>query len=122
MGIVIRHRWLLLAVVAGALLAAHAFWSMRLKPGITWRAFQRVREGMTRQQVEAILGEPAEFDIDNPDGPEAPEAECQFWIGEHLLISVTFDEDERVVRKSFCTIRDTDPSGPFERLCQWFGL
>jgi hypothetical protein len=57
---------------------------------VTWANYARIEEGMTRQQVETLLGGPGQ-----PLGSEQPDRK-QLWRGGGLLILVWFDEHDRV--------------------------
>lgn len=61
----IKRRWLwlglLVAAIAGVVLTVLALLPPR--PGITKENFDRIEEGMTRPEVEAILGGPANVDL-----------------------------------------------------------
>ena len=59
-----------------------------LQPGVTEANIKRIREGMTVQQVEAILGAPRRFQTDPAIG--------WWWEGETGTAVVVFDENERV--------------------------
>jgi hypothetical protein len=91
------------------------------KTGISKENYERVARGMTIQEVEDILGGPegdyqtgkVEFDIGEPDqefmnvhmsidvlrGDWRPTH--KWWYGDEGLIYVCFDEQDKVVTKSF---------------------
>src|SRR5262245_41091497 len=107
-----RRRWILLMMV-GAGLAVLLWYALFLRPGITQANYQRIREEMTLQEVENLLGGPPGNYSRIPDkeaglwtiDPNRPDLDRQFfigrqvWIGNELAVAVWFDDQERVVRK-----------------------
>jgi hypothetical protein len=67
MEVSMRRRRLLLVVGAATLLAVAGYgllrWLTAPTPGVTWENFRRLREGMTFQEVEALLGKPHKTDL-----------------------------------------------------------
>lgn len=107
----LRSRWLLAALCL--LLAADlGLLALRLSPSpINAASLDRIRPGMTRAEVEALLGGPpgdyrrrgAVYDalaVVVPDGqPEADKYTSEGteeWLGDRMLIAVRFDRGDRV--------------------------
>jgi hypothetical protein len=77
--------------------------------GITEDAYQRIQVGMTRKQVEGVLGGPARNESGNDlanlhvssysSSPLFPER----WWGPDIGISITFDAQDRVIAKELET-------------------
>jgi hypothetical protein len=66
------------------------------RPGVTKANFERIKEGMTLAEVEALFGEPsfrfAEFE----------DSGIRNWVASNrILASVLFDPNGRVVRKEW---------------------
>lgn len=103
-----RRRVLLLgsvAVVAALALTAWAVWP-RQPLVITEANILRIKEGMTRAEVEAILGGRARNDVGRaaygsyPDGLWASavtHGAVQEWIGPEYAVGVVFRDDDRVL-------------------------
>ena len=99
-----RKRWLLatatMAGLVGVVLLVVAMLPPR--PGVTKANFDRVEVGMTKTDVEAILGEPP-----NHQGPPIPKVEQgQFRLAwkearGDFLVSVTFNMQQEVVEKQW---------------------
>src|SRR5262245_18822576 len=89
-----RRRLLLGAVVlapfglAGLLFALHLAFP---EPGVTWDNFQRIQDGMSEQEVEAILGGPGKTQSgSSEDCP--PQGTVKTWHGTIMEVFVVFDE------------------------------
>jgi outer membrane protein assembly factor BamE (lipoprotein component of BamABCDE complex) len=69
---------------------------------LTWRDYTKVQDGMTRLQIEEILGPPQRVDAREGGGQKVR------WIGRNEgMIYVEFDEQGRMTRKNFTeTARD----------------
>jgi hypothetical protein len=98
-----RRRLLLLGLPAAiALLVLGA--SMLLSPSaISYENYERVRKGMTKDEVEAILGRPKTV-VSAPGSLPSGirwDTRCE-WIGNEHLIAVSF-QDGRVILKEFDT-------------------
>ena len=105
-----RRRRLLVALAGLAVVAATAVLLWPRDP-ITWKNFNRICKGMTRAEVEAILGPPnltgAELEkLDVDDFEDVPaiqpwgddylfydEERGRFWLGNAGVITVTFEND-----------------------------
>lgn len=64
------------------------------RPGISLECYEKIEEGMTRQQVEAILGGPPRWEVEPPhylirlSGQRVPK-----WWGRSGVITVVFREN-----------------------------
>jgi hypothetical protein len=107
------------------------WYALSLRPGITQANYQRIREGMTLQEVENLLGGPPGNYSRIPDkeaalwtiDPDRPDLDRQFfigrevWVGNEWAVAVWFDDEERVARKeSYATL----DRSLFERLVNRF--
>jgi len=102
-----------MAVGAGLAVLPLLGYAFSLRPGLTQANYERIRDGMTFQQVEDRLGGPPGNYSRIPDkeaglwtiDPNRPGLNRQFfigrevWIGDELAVAVWFDERGRVVRK-----------------------
>jgi hypothetical protein len=101
----------LFALAAGlTLLLSGALNRQPIAPGLTQENFDRVRIGMTRPEVEALLGDPWQFigggiELESPDGrpvADHPDRGILTWKGEDddwFPVSVSFDRFGRVSSK-----------------------
>lgn len=118
---------LLLGVAQMLILPAHF--------GVTYENYTRIREGMTLEEVERVLGEPPGIFItkpwDNrdimgmratsfsfPPKVRAEDARSRWWLTDDAFIRVDLDENGRVDNCSFCLSSDgfkksLDKSLPF---------
>jgi hypothetical protein len=101
------------------------FWPGRDR--VTEEDFDRIHKGMTRSEVEAILGPPGDY----ASGPAVGEDELWWrlrfqlahhsWVGNSAWIMVTYEEgpsaSDRVQRSSFQPIEPADV-GPCAK-CAW---
>jgi hypothetical protein len=103
----LRTRRLLLGAGAVVLLALAGLlaWVACPRAGVTRANYERIREGMTRRQVEALLGGPADDlaergqDLPLLLGPDEDALIGDLWAGEEATIIVAFGSDGRVARK-----------------------
>jgi hypothetical protein len=126
--VAVRKCWLVVLGVAAAALAALAIWAMLLGPRFGPAYFHRLREGMTEQEVEAVLGCPAgDYRTTQPpryhgtphiDGFVREQAgrDCdpgeemavvrsgrrRCWTGDAYCLWVDLDENGRVVSRVLC--------------------
>jgi hypothetical protein len=150
-----KRRWVLLvvapvvAVVIVAVLAAVRLWWFRPAPRFGPAYFERIKEGMTEDEVEAVVGCPAGYynkppprpaglppDASLPTGDIAgrelkhsgPElgpgqaSKTEWWWGDSYGIEVKFDHEGRVAAHSLYGVEEPD-AGPsvLERLHAWLG-
>jgi hypothetical protein len=111
-----RRRRLLLCVgvVACLGLAVGGFvWLTLPPPGVTRENYERIREGMSQADVEAVLGVPpgaygrggiAEIASSNSILVFDPSWRTECWAGDTISIQVSFDTDGRVAWKSYSVI------------------
>jgi hypothetical protein len=123
-------RWKVLVALAGlAVLAAEAFVLWPREDRITEDNFQRIKDGMTRREVEAILGPPG----DHASGPVAFPVRGEpktwegrraggmvggsmfCWVDDSFFIGVGFDHDDNV-RAVVSGPLIRKPQGPFDNL------
>jgi hypothetical protein len=92
-----RLLWGLGGVTALVLVAALAVYVVRaLEDRITPENFDRIREGMTEREVNAILGRPADHRRDIAWGDPST---LLTWVGDRFLIVTNLDERGTVDRK-----------------------
>lgn len=147
------RRFLLLslaAVLVGLAVGTWALWSLRADTAITRQSFARIRDGMSREQVEAILGGPPRDESTGPvkwdpfegwEGPdrdrmtpeEPQQADFEFfreplaggqpveWISDTVMIQAYFRPDGRLLERT-CYPACRSPESPFERIRRWLGL
>jgi hypothetical protein len=143
------RRKLLLGAVSPALLTLVAVLTWLLMPrqgdDINQQNYERIREGMTAQEVEGILGGPAGnytagrrrpvYETGRPiTGPLRlpPKQRRQVeswgdyhleWVGEEVAIEVCFDLDWRAKTKTVVRVEDTHAEAGFfvklRRLLPW---
>jgi hypothetical protein len=131
-----RRRRLLLEAGALALLALTGLAVLRRlppRPGITRANYERLREGMTVQQVEGILGgSPGNYSrfSDKEAGLwaldfEDPELSRQYfrgrevWVGDELAVAVWFNDGGLVRRKAAFDIVEPTFLERLRRLLPW---
>ena len=78
---------LFFALAVGLVIAIPAL--MPPSPGVTYANYSRIEKGMTRAQLEAILGKPsADIPLRNFDAPEG----SVFWLTTDDDVMIFFDE------------------------------
>jgi len=110
-----RRKTLAIAGVAVALaLAAAVGVVVALRGSSFERRLEQVREGMTYDEVVAMIGN---HDV----GRLETYAPCfmAVWKNRRGHVWVHFDGDERVIRKDFTPI---EPTGFLDRVLAWFGI
>jgi outer membrane protein assembly factor BamE (lipoprotein component of BamABCDE complex) len=111
-------RW---PVVLAVLIAALAVGLVPLPRGsrVTRENCERIQVGMTMDEVQAILGEPWNDRLLDPEGPSVwdrlrvtawlrVDRHCCYWMGRDVGIAVIFDDNGRARRTDLCT----DPDRP----------
>jgi hypothetical protein len=125
-----RVRWLRGGLVLAGVAVVLAVGAVVLWPRpdrITQENFDRLREGMSRGEVEAILGPPGDYTT----GPTARFGESVYlngspfdwdtinsvrvWSGDAALVTVKVDEQRKVVN-AMCTFMHRVPQGPLDGL------
>ena len=87
----------LLALVAVAMVATHIPWAR--PPAVSRQECDQLKEGMTREEVEEVIGGPPghyatrEY-LPSPDGSHY--FKYDYWVGDEGMIFVHFDEGGRV--------------------------
>jgi hypothetical protein len=108
----------LIALTAAAAIGFLVAWVLWPRTAITRENYERIHVGMTRAEVEAILGGPARdetggwwprvrgrWEDDGGRPPEADEAlRSDIWESDGLNIWVQSDGDGRVRRKAFSPV------------------
>ena len=108
-----RRFWLLGTAGCACLVALGIVWLLEFRSGITKSNYRRIREGMTLQEVQSLLGGPPGNYSRFPEkeaglwtiDPDRPDLNREFfigrevWIGNELAVAVWFDEQERVHKK-----------------------
>jgi hypothetical protein len=104
-----KTRWLLLGLLLACLVgvALVVLALLPSRPGITKENFDRIEEGMTRAEVEAIFGGPANRANPWPNLANNPNEWEDETSGASAIIN--FDENNRVSSKQWW------PDGPDER-------
>jgi hypothetical protein len=125
----LRTWWLSLAGLVP--LAVVLFFAAWLLPPdacpVTKAAYEKVKSGMTRSEVEAILGGPAgdyttgEHEM-GPGGPTHGRIFYwnELWEGDEGTVYLAIGE-KGVLRKEFWPGRRTRPWTPLERMGHWIG-
>jgi hypothetical protein len=122
---------LLPGIVLGALLVLAALslvCHMNPEPAVTWDNFERIQNGISEPEVQAILGGPGE--MSRPFSPEdrLPRgAVRKEWHGKIMQVFVDFDENGRVIRKgpsyaesgAWCEPPRTEFCDRLRRLLPW---
>jgi hypothetical protein len=115
-----RRQKLLVALVVLAVVVAAGvvvLWPQPLSL-IRQENYERIKVGMSRAEVEAILGPPRPFSMDGDvfeGGHYIPYDENgRLWRGAAGVITVTFEND-RAVSKAWAP-----PAGPLTRLRRWW--
>jgi outer membrane protein assembly factor BamE (lipoprotein component of BamABCDE complex) len=106
-----RRRVVLLGAGVLALLACDlAIWATLPRPGITKGNYGRLKEGMTRQEVQDILGcPPGDYNGTVRDREYAyaflshaitlSSPKQEFWIGERVAVMAEFDQQGKLFQK-----------------------
>jgi hypothetical protein len=127
-----RRYAITLLVLAAPFLVGVVTFALRKRTAITLENTAKIRIGMTRQEVERILGGPARDEIDGatrtiavdkdvPPGPrEFPATTCR-WEGRDRKIEVAFNDEGRVI--SFWSGYPAGANRPlFEKALRYIGL
>jgi hypothetical protein len=137
-----KLRWVGAALAALALGAAAAWFLWPVGRPVTAETYQRLRPGMTRGEVEAMLGGPGRTGQDfsrwlNNRSPalgsgsdllneqwrngEWVRPRIKYWYQDSGIIIVRFDADDRVADKQFLTVRVSTSRQLVVRLLERFG-
>jgi hypothetical protein len=124
-----KLRWLGAAVAALTLCAAVAWFPWPAVPPISVETYERVRPGMTRQEVEELLGGPGGMRedlvrwVDNRSPAFGPGSDLingkrgvpgiRYWYQDSGIIIVEFDADNRVADKQFLWVLGQPPAKGF---------
>jgi len=109
-GFGMRTRRFMLGITALALLGIAGFFSWkRFKErgkDITWENYERIHDGMTRSQVEAIFGVPAgDYRTRDPEPitfqTAGVEGTLRAWLGDEGYALIWFDESDEVCYQLF---------------------
>jgi hypothetical protein len=115
-----RRRKLIAAGVGLAVLVAVGTFALWPSPDrITRKNYERIQKGMSRAEVESLLGAPGDYRT-GPVGYEAAEykeavgrpasnsirgIKPALWLGDHALVEVAFGEDGRALDANPGSIR-----------------
>jgi hypothetical protein len=102
-----------IVLVAGAFLLTDA---LLWRPGVTEANVRRIRPGMQRTEVEAVLGRQNGGTIIMGGHPR-----IEFWEGACGVANVQFDRHGRTLAAQFLTAPPTRESNPLARLRTWLG-
>src|SRR5438874_7970559 len=100
--VILRKRrlfWATTAALLGLGVSLIVLTPQHRRSGITQENFERIKEGMTEEEVEEILGGPPGTYTDRPIIVfESGVMFRRWWVGEEgiVTIEVTFDEPQRV--------------------------
>jgi hypothetical protein len=116
-GIVMRNGILLslamLAAIAGRFCVV---WFSPEEAGVTWAKFARIEKGMTKSEVEAILGGPPSYYSPSGKNYTLLSNGWVAWAGEDGAAGIVFDSQGRVDEKRWFS-----PSNGFlERMRRWY--
>jgi hypothetical protein len=131
-----RRRLLLFGLLAGLLAMAAGVWLLWPRTAITRENAARIQEGMTRQEVESILGGPQRVEVGGKTmtGGSGTSrvvhvmkpgvyAEFPFWVSVEAWIVVSFDENERVRAGGVeCRSVVRNEESPLDKLRRWLRL
>jgi hypothetical protein len=115
------------AVLVPAALRDHAYRQKvaRSRP-IDWEHFERIKQGMSQAEVEAILGgPPGDFRTENVGYPpnvtcwEYGGARWGCWAGDQGIIAVGLDQHGEVARRGFGDADGFPPRSLAERVRDW---
>ena len=117
-----RLIWLAAAALLGLGVCAILVTVQFPRSGITRENFDRILDGMTEAEVEAILGGPSGRYTDRPmvvvmEGTMFR----RWWIGNEGIVTIelTFDEPQRVAHKRFDPIPPETLAERCRRWCRW---
>ena len=131
-----RRRLLLFGVLAGLLAMAASNWLFWPRTAITRENAAHIREGMTRQEVEAILGGPQRIEVAGTVTTTGSGTsrrvhvlkpgvyrEMPFWVSAEAWILVSFDENQRVCAGGIeCRSVVCDAETPLDKMRRWLRL
>jgi hypothetical protein len=110
----LRVRLLTLTLFVLMCIAAHTWFWPASRTNINVVSFQQIRKGMTRQEVEKLLGAPpGDYTSGRSSGsllalPTAPGEKSRYhWASDEGLITVAFDKDDRVVGEQYLPLSVT---------------
>ncbi len=122
-----KLRWALVAILIPAGVGAFVLWPRPDR--ITRENYDRIREGMSRAEVEAILGPSGDYTTgpvkprdgarldmsDTSSTLEVRPGSAAMWVSDAAYIIVFFDDSGRVKLSGFdpCT---SEPQGPLDNL------
>ena len=125
-GASVKKRNAVLCVVACALAGLAAVCWFAPTSGINAGFYGQIQNGMTQQQVEEILGAPADYEefncsVDAKGNAlgSGPEPHNGYWLGHNVTICVRFDDDEKVCGKALGPNKTKAPS-LWNHVLAWF--
>jgi hypothetical protein len=126
-----KRRWIMLVTLAAVLIGGVAFAWWTRPPRVTWQNCERVKLGMSRAEVEAILGPPGDYrsgetdavSVPDPDalslseatGDAADFSSSERWESDVASLSLFFDASGRVTRKDY-TRQHLEDQSPLDNL------
>ncbi len=121
-----RRRWFILglAVLVAVVMVIGAL-PRPERPLVSREQFQKIEDGMTRAEVEAIIGGPPG---DYTPGPHLgftgsfPYATCDSWAGNGGMIWVRFDDTGHAHWRQFEEITPLDEPSVIDRVRAWLGF
>ena len=124
-----KRGWLLglTAFAAAVEFSLFAVWLwLAQRPGINRENFERIREGMAREAVEALLGGPAQlrFPMSLAAGKPLP-TDVQFkeeWRSEEAIVSVDFRANGTVALRGFHEVSPAPQPSLLQRILRRLGF
>jgi hypothetical protein len=119
-----KKRWLLVATCLASLIGLPIVVTALLPPapGVTQANFDRIEDGMTTAEVEAILGAPSKHKLPTPAPGEMKIGHSRrLWGGGNgqPAVIVVFTEDERVFEKGISHAADESAFTWLKRNFPW---
>ena len=116
-----RRQWVMLCLgVLVCLVGAWVVLPVRRDHNITPAAYGRIRQGMTRADVEGVLGaSPGYYTPRLVQPARLVQGNPREWADDGIIIRVWFDDAERVERKEIGRWQGSGVTGAFR---YWLGL
>jgi len=117
-----RRKLFWFAITAGFVVAVYFVFRPGIpKHNINPASFQKIKEGMTLAEVEAIFGVPAGVYTTRPYKRDVHAEDALEWVGDEGALFVWFDQETKTVHRCFSFMPETGLTW-FERFQIWLGL